>query len=262
MRRVWHRSGYVNVGLCLLAFTCPLGADEPAGPKAASTPEQAVELLEAASKAGDLAGALHQIAQPFQDVMLSMILMEEADDVLNAALDEAFGKEPPAGFRMEVKRDLLRIQSAKILAKEVVSDKRVKLLVRETVKSFHHEGEDIAEMYYLAVNNGERWTLFRPFTALVFGATSDEYTRAAEQGPDGKEITIHKIKFQKELDELGREMVNRLQMEGKQLPELLARQRRIKEAAEKIAQDIRAGKYTSRDEAFEAFQCVSRAIKD
>jgi hypothetical protein len=218
--------------------------------------------LEAASKAGDLQGALHRAAQPFHDLMLSFILAEEADDVLRAALNEKFGLERRKGFRMEVKQDLLRIRSLKVLAKEAVSETRVKFTVRETVRSFQRDGDDIADVQYLVVKDGASWKVLRPFTALVFGASQEEYTKATEKGVDGKEITVFKIKFNKELDELGRYWVKRLEEdEKKKLSEVLAERKRAKTVAERVAADVKRGKYKTRKEAMEAYEVAVRAPK-
>lgn len=89
--------GGIGMTLLVVAFTAP-AADKPVKPKKAETPEQAIELLAAASRAKDLEAALDQIAQPFHDIMRWYILSEDADVLLDA-LDQKFGKEPRKGFR-------------------------------------------------------------------------------------------------------------------------------------------------------------------
>jgi hypothetical protein len=239
--------------------------DKPAAPKKAATPEQAVEFLAAASNAGDVEGALNQIAQPFQDLIRFAILQEEADDILKAALDAKFGTERRDGFRPEAKYDLLRIRKVEILAKEKQSDTRVQLTVREAGKSFHHAGEDIIEMPYLAVKDGDQWKLLRPFTALMLASNDKDMTEKSsrEKGADGKEIDVYKLTFKKDLAALGDAMRQRLEKdEGKQMPVLLAQAKQPKTIAETLAADIKSGKYKTRKEAAAAFEeAVRRAEK-
>ena len=251
-----------GAAIFLIAFASPaVGSDKPAKPKKAETPEQAVELLSAASKAGDLQAALDQIAQPFHDLMLWHVLQEEADDTLAAALDQKFGKEKRTGFRMEVKQDLLRIQKVEILGKDKGTDARVKLRVRETVRSFHDKGNDIAETSYLAVRDDSGWKLLRPFTALTFDAGKEDLTEelGSEKGSDGKEVEVFKFTFKKDLDALGRQARATLEeREGKKLPDLLDEARRAKAAAEKVAAGVKAGTYKTRAEATGAYEAALR----
>lgn len=236
-------------------------AQEPASkPSNESTPEASVRALAKASKAGDLDRALEQIAVPFRELMRLFILEEEADDILRAALDKKFGKQRRVGFRMEVKRDILRIQSLTILSKTQVNENRVKLTVREVVKSFKHAGNDIADVVYLAVREDGQWRLYRPFTALVFGATKEESRLVTEKGPDGKERQIFKIEFKRELDELARETKKKIESKDKTLSELLAEKQKIKDAAKKLATDVKAGKFASRKEANDAMKSLAREI--
>src|SRR5215204_4203564 len=103
MTSVKHLLSRAGAAVFLVAVVRPATADgQPAKAKTAETPEQAVELLAAASKAGDLQAALGQIAQPFHDLMVWHVLEEEADDIRTAALDQKFGREKRTGFRMEV----------------------------------------------------------------------------------------------------------------------------------------------------------------
>src|SRR5262249_26462912 len=196
--------------VCLaMALAAPGFADEkPAGPKKAATPEQAVEFLAAASKAGDVEAALGQIAQPFHDVMRWFILLEEADDIVNVALDAKFGKDQRKGFRMEVKYDTLRIKKSEVLTADKKSDTRVKLSIRETVKSFQHDGDDVVETSYLAIKEGDQWKLLRPFTALIFGADEKDITQKTSRTKDanGKEVTVFKLTFNKDLVAMGEAM--------------------------------------------------------
>jgi hypothetical protein len=246
----------------LIAFACSAVADhKPVKPKKAETPEQAVEYLAAASKAGDLQAALDQIAQPFHDLMLWHVLQEEADDILTAALDQKFGKEKRTGFRMEVKQDLLRIQKVEILSKDKGTDARVKLGVRETVKSFHHEGHDVVETSYLAVRDGDHWKVLRPFTALIFDAPSGDVTEegVSTKGPGGKESGVFKVTFKKDADVVARDWQKALEKrEGQTLRELLERARRDREAAEKVAARVKAGDYKTRAEATDAYEAALR----
>jgi hypothetical protein len=249
------------VFLVAIAGSPAVADDKPTKPKRAETPEQAVELLAAASKAGDPEAALDQIAQPFHDLMRWHILNEEADDVLGAALDATFGKEQRKGFRMEVKRDLLRIQRIEILAKEKGTDTRAKLRIRETVESFHHEGYDVVETSYLAVKDGDGWKLLRPFTALTFAASHEDMTEegGSKKGPDGKEIGMYKFTFKKDLDAVGRNLQAALEkQEGKKLPELLDRASHEKAAAERVAAAVKGGTYKTRKEATDAYQVALR----
>jgi hypothetical protein len=254
-------------GVCLASaiFTlAPLfSADHPV-PKRATTPEQAIEFLAAASKTGDVQTALGQIAQPFHDVMLWFIVSEEADDILGAALDGRFGKQRRAGFRMEVKQDLLRIQRIQVIAKRVKGDTRVELTVRETVKSFQRDGSDVIETSYLALKEGGAWKLLRPFTAVAFGASRDEMTeeRAVEKGPGGQQILVFRLTFKKPLDEVGRDLQRALERRaGKKLPQVLDDAMRRRAAAQKLAGEITGGKYKTRDEAMEAFGKSQRQIE-
>ncbi|HKB35532.1 MAG TPA: hypothetical protein VKD72_03705, partial [Gemmataceae bacterium] len=223
MNLVKHLLGCAGSAVFLVTFALPaVGDDKPAKPKTAQTPEQAVELLAAASKAGDLQAALGQIAQQFRDLMLWYVLQEEADDILTAALDQKFGKEKRSGFRMEVKQDLLRIQKIEFLGRDKGTDARVKLRVRETVRSFHHEGHDVVETSYLAVRDGSGWKLLRPFTALTFDADKEDLIEesGSEKGSDGKEVGVFKFTFKKDLDALGRKVQATLEeREGKKLRE-------------------------------------------
>lgn len=242
----------------LVAFPCAaLGDNNPAKARKAATPEQAVELLAAASKAGDLKVALELIAQPFHDVMLLIILEEEADDILRATLDQKFGKERRRGFRMEVKKDLLRIKKVEILAKDKEKDGKVKLAVRETVQSFQHGGTDTVETTYLAVKKGETWKLLRPFTALLFSASEEDMKQDAvrKKGPDGKETWAFKITFKKDLNVLGHNLQKALEERaGTQLPEMVDRSKRAKAIAEKVAAEIKRGTYKKRQDAIATFQ--------
>jgi hypothetical protein len=242
----------------LVGFTLPTLSDgKPAEPKNAATPEQAVEFLAAASKAGDVHAALHQIGQPFHDLMLWYILQEETDDILRTALDQKFGKEKRKGFRMEVKRDLLRIRRIEILARDKGDGPRVKVRVRETVRSFQREGNDIVETTYLAVKEGDRWKVLRPFTALIFGSSEEDLAQevASAKGPDGKETEVFKLTFKTDLGALGRKMQTAVeQREGGALPELVERARRTRAVAQKVAADVKGGRYTRRGEATNAFQ--------
>lgn len=253
----------------LLAWTCGvfslIASPEPVragGTKGASSPEQAVEFLSAASRSGDLPACLELIAPPFHDLMRMFILEEEADDILGAALDEKFGKERRGGFRMEVKRDLLRIRKVEILSRVVESDTRVKLTVRETVKSFQREGDDLAEVPYVAIKDADGWRLLRPFTALLFFFDSEAgVARKVEQikDADGKDILLFKLTLQKELDELGRRMQQVSERKRKKtMPEVLAQSRRTKEVAEKVAGEVKGGKYPTREAADDAFRVAIR----
>ena len=263
MKSVNQRVGRTGTAIFLIAFASPaVASDKPAKPKKAESPEQAVELVAAASKVGDLQAALDQIAQPFHDLMLWHVLCEEADDTLSAALDQKLGKEKRTGFRMEVKQDLLRIQKVEILGTEKWTDARVKLGVRETVRSFHHEGHDVVETSYLAVRDGDRWKVLRPFTALIFDAPAGDVTEegASKKGPDGKESGVFKITFKKDHDVVGRDWQKALEKrEGKTLRELLDRARLDREAAEKIAARVKAGDYKTRAEATDAYEAALRA---
>jgi hypothetical protein len=223
--------------------------------KLAGKPEQAVKFLVAASKAGDLPAALKQIAQPFRGCMQVFVLEEEIDDLLRAALDAKFGKEQRKGFRMEVKRDLLRIRKIEILSKTVKSKGRVKFIVRETVQSFGGDRDDLVETAYLAIKEKGGWKLLRPFTALVFGYAKQK--QVERKGLDGKKILVFQLSFAQELDDLGRTMQAELQerqFKGKKLPAILADLRRLKSLAEQVAKDIRQGKYKTRNDATAAFE--------
>jgi hypothetical protein len=254
--------GGLVVAVVLLAFSRPASADDkPAKSKKAETPEQAIEFLAAASKAGDLAAALDQIAPPFHDIMRLFILHEEAYEVLTAALDQKFGKEPRKGFGMGVKYDLLRIQKIEILAKDKGDGARVKFSVRETLKSFHHDGSDILETSYLAVKEGDGWKVLRPFTALIFDASKEDMTEesTSKKGPDGKEIGVFKITFKKDLDEVGRKLRTSIETrEEAKLPELLVQAKREKAIAEKVAADVKGGVYKTRKEATDAKEAALR----
>jgi hypothetical protein len=234
------------------------------GPKKAATPEQAVEFLASASKAGDVQAALGQMAQPFHDIMLWFVLNEDAEDTLRAALERRFGKQRTEGFRMEVKQDLIRIQRIQVLARRVKSDTRVELTVRETARSFQRDGSDVIETSYLALKENGVWKVLRPFTALVFGASEKEMTqeRAVEKGPGGEQVLIFRLTFKKPLDEFGRDLQRALEKrEGKKLHQVLEEARRQRAAAEKLAGEIAGGKYTTRNEAMEAFRSAQRRLE-
>lgn len=266
----WHKwmCGAGNFVTIWMTLACPLEVNgqplppqsqqaQPAQPQpahrpVATTPEQAIELLQKASKARDLEGVLQLSAQPYRDFLLWNVLMEEAMDVLHDTMDETFGFEPRIGFRMEVKQDLLRIQNIQILNKEVVSEDRVMFTVRETLLSFHHEGVDIAEFDYLAVKEGANWKLFRPFTALLFNASKEEYSKITERGADGEETTIYKYRFKTELDELGRIWIEAMELDRRKFAELIAQARQEKEIAVRIASEVMDGKFQTHQEAMAA----------
>jgi hypothetical protein len=256
--------GCAGTAFVLVALAHPAIADDkPAKPRKAETPEQAIEFLAAASKAGGLEAALNQIAHPFHDVMLWYILSEEADDVLRTSLDQKFGKEERKGSSTGVKMDLLRIQKIEILAKDKGNNTRVNLRVRETVKSFQGEGNEIAETTYLALNDGEGWKLLRPFTVLTFGDLKDDISEesSSKKGPDGKEIGVFKFTFKKDLDVLGQKMREVVEKrEGKKLPELLDQAKNEKAAAEKVAADVKGGTYKTRKKANDAYEEAIRQV--
>jgi len=253
--------------LSLIASTQPVRAREGrAGRTKPSSPEQAVEFLVAASRAGDLPACLDQIAPPFHDLMLMFILEEEADDILQAALDEKFGKKQQVGFRMEVKQDLLRIRKVKILSKVVESDTRVKLMVRETVKSFQREGDDLVEVPYLAIKDADGWRVLRPFIVLFFGGSEVGVTQKVEKvkDPRGKDLILFKMTFTRELDELGRQVQQGYEGKRKKtIPEVIADLRRTKAVAENVATEVKGGKYPTREAADDAFQrAILQTSKD
>lgn len=217
-------------------------------PDVAQTPEQAVELLAEACRAGDPERALKHIAQPFRDVMMFYILGDEADDILYSALDTAFGPEPRPGFRTEVQRELLRIRKLDILTKESKGSTKVKLTIRETLESLHHEEDDVVEVPYTAVQVGEGWKLLRPFRPLIL--LSGQRRPTIEKWRQGNRTTD----FTRDLDGLARDLQK--WDEAKKLAQDLARAHTNKELAQKIADEIKARKYSSRHEALTAYEAA------
>jgi hypothetical protein len=249
-----------------IAIASPvLAEDKPAKSKKAETPEQAIEFLAEASKAGDAAAALGQIAEPFHDIMLYYILAEKAENDVRAALDEKFGKEKRRGFTPGVEVHLLAIRKIEILGKEKESDTRVKFSVRETFKSLQIEGDEIVETTFLAIKDADSWKVLRPFTALHLDLHDDDMTEKfnSKKGPDGKEAGFYKITFKKDLDVIGKNVQKIVEKrESAPLPELLVKEKRRLAIAEKVAADVKRDVYKTREEATKAYEeAVDRADK-
>jgi len=141
-----------------------------------------------------------------------------------------------------------------------MDENRVKLRGRETVRSFKHAGNDIGEMDYLAVKAGRSWKLYRPFTALIFGASDDEIQREEEKEADGKAIRNFNITFKKELDVMTKEYLAAIKKgQGKSIDEVLRNKRRVKVLAERFAKRIKDGEFETRAAAHRAYEA---ALKD
>lgn len=198
--------------------------------KGATTPEEAIKLLTEAAKAGDVDAFLARIADPLRTHIAIEWELAEARRAFEQALDQKFGKSEDSG--PSVKEALKKYDRAVILDKEEQSKDRVVLRARFGESEF--AGKELIDKI-LAVKEGDHWKLLYPTIGVVrpvlkTSADGKEYHEAdytaAHEGKklDAPEIKEYLKKFQEGVT-------------------------KAKADIEKIIQDVKAGKYTSREEA-------------
>jgi hypothetical protein len=224
--------------------------------KGAATPEQAVEALVKARKAGDVDGYLAQTAEPTRSELVMTLCVPLAREHFEAALVKKLGPaKPPApgkgfvipiSFHIPTVTEFLRsLMSIRILSKKARGTGEVELGVWETRRRVDVKGwPDLnIKRQLTAVDTGEGWKLRFPVFCI-------EKFSGAQKDPDGKrvEFFVEDMPPRDYRDEEDRR---------KWLPELP----RWVAVVEGLARDVRAGKFKSREQAEAALEKAEEAFR-
>jgi hypothetical protein len=223
----------------LLALAASAGAQD-GGKDRPATPEEAVQRIAAAFRAGDVEAILNQITDPlrtFHRAHGEAVLGREAFD---RALDEKFGKaKSPAA--PSFKESLQAIRRVQIQSRRVRPNGSVELTVWLTEEARPGKPR-ILEQQWTAVKDAQGWGLEVP---VAGGAAR----KVATIGPDGKEAEVWKMKPPAPPDPRELEYVRAIMPKYRAL-------------LEKATARVREGAYKTRAEAEQALAAARRAFQE
>jgi hypothetical protein len=237
--------------LAALAVTAAEGQERKEKEKPASSPEEAVKLLQEALRAGDPRGVMNRLAEPERSALAYDLLAQPLHEQFRKALDDKFGKDANAQLPRSVMSDLVGKfllpspaaqtedppekatgMDLQVRSKEEKDKGRVLLTVWLT---WVQGNKGIAEHRWEAVKEGDDWKLL----THVFGEQST--TEAKRKTPDNKDVEVVVVSpggFQPTLKM------------SDYVKEVLPKSRI---AVERFCKQVRDGEYASRAEALKAY---------
>ena len=222
----------MHMRILTLAATLWIPAVTQADEKAA-TPEELVELWQAASKTGDLKAQLPFLGGPHRKLNEQAAELLEAAKAFDKALDEKFGKDPNCRscFAMEFKP----VKRVELKGKKDLGGGKVEL----TIWTVH---DAVVETREVAIQENGGWVLVAPvpFTS----STAMEEIRTV----DGTEVKV--------------QVASQPQVTPDQLAAARTALPRARDVLERGAKDVAAGKHASRKDAVTAVDTEVNAAFD
>lgn len=125
--------------------------------KGAATPEEAVQNLVTAARAGDVDAVLNQMTAPAREMLKVFQGQEDVRKAFAAALDQKFGKDPADRPHRSLKEQLTTLKTMAIASKTEQGKDRMLLKVKST--TVLDGKEQTKEENLLAVKEGDTWKL-------------------------------------------------------------------------------------------------------
>jgi hypothetical protein len=242
MQRLCNR--WTGAGLAVL-LTAGVGLAQADGTKktrAAATPEEAVKNYRAAVKAADVQKVLAVLAEPGRSYFRAYLEGQKTQENLAKAIDDKFGKDKKAPPIPTIQDTMKAVKDIRVVGKKNAGkDKdKVELTVWQIYQPVASKGKDlIQEQTWFAVKQKDGWKLALPMRP-------GPGKKATRKGPDDKEVEVSVLPYDasneptaKEIDYFKKTLV------------------KWKQVADKLAKEIKEGKYESRQEALKAWQDVA-----
>jgi hypothetical protein len=219
------------------------GAEADAKGKAAATPEEAVRLVLQASRAGNAAGILAQVAEPNRTLLRAQLETLQLFEEFQNLLKDRFGKDPRGRDFPSVKEGLRAVKDLRVLGtKRQGSDKgRVELTIWE-VRKLPDGKQRVSKHTWTALRQGTAWKLLLPVEAV-------KTKKQREKGPDGKEVEVHV-----DVGEPPPPNPRQVEYARKVLP-------KYRETMARLFKEVKGGKYKTREQAGAALEDAMRALE-
>jgi hypothetical protein len=239
-------------GLLLLTSAAITAVGGKARP--AATPEEAVANFNAAARAGDLEAMLAQVGGAAHRALDLELKFGRAHEAFEKALTEKFGKDPNlpdfGSFEDQVKGNMPQVE---IRAKEAQGEGKALLTVWIHQKRFKVGDKDKKEEFiqifedrWPAMKEGGAWKVVPGF------GRGGKVTLVERKGADGKKIVVETREITPEEDKADAEQVEYGARIG---PKFLA-------AVDKIRQQVKDGKFKTREEARAAVAAAEKALHE
>lgn len=227
------------LGVFLLACVLGCGGGDQASaptkgptlPKGPASPEEAVQLLAAGAKAGDVDKVLAQLTPSLAKMKKTMMQIGSEEVVFLTVLDSKFGKDitPQQRFFQTTGewRDSIRaLKNIETTGKQEIKPDRVLLTIWET-------GDRIVETKAMAIKDASGWKL--DYQRVIAGRPAKAAKRKA---PDGKEVEVQV-----------EEAADWAEPDPKAADAYMKSLERYRGAIGQISQDVSTGQYETREAA-------------